>query len=331
MRPSKIAILALGVAMLGVWLAYDNQRRSTKLAVDQLVEQANDLIAEKQVLLVPVAPSANLTARLTAAYTKLERALRLDPNHSEAHNLLGVYYVYNRNWRSARQQFETAMRLNPRAYEPHVNLATAYVMSGLYSDALRECDHAESLRPGSLVTALIASTALSEMNQQVDTPNLAEVRLAQTKLEIIVRAEPANYVALMNLGNAFLIQRRPTEAISAYRRALDLGAKQPQIFCNLAMVLLQVGAVQDAKRAAIQAITLVPNYANAFNALAMVQLQLGDGIAAAAAQLEAQRLDAPNRRYERQIAIMDQSRPEDMAIVRAHVLQKGTVRELALR
>ena len=56
--------------------------------------------------------------RLAQARSYLERAIGIDPDHSEAHNNLGVVYAAQGNTREAVAQFREALRadsLNSRA------------------------------------------------------------------------------------------------------------------------------------------------------------------------------------------------------------------------
>ena len=51
--------------------------------------------------------------KFTEAQSHLERAVRLDPNHSEARNNLGAVYSGQGRLSEAMMQFEAALRIDP--------------------------------------------------------------------------------------------------------------------------------------------------------------------------------------------------------------------------
>jgi tetratricopeptide (TPR) repeat protein len=63
------------------------------------------------------------TGRLNDARIALERALRLDPDHSEAHNQLANVYLISNQQQVAERHYRLAVELNPENAEALFNLA----------------------------------------------------------------------------------------------------------------------------------------------------------------------------------------------------------------
>ena len=85
--------------------------------------------------------------RLAFAYSRLqqfrqaekaaERAIRLEPNYSSAHNMRGIIHLANRLNKSAIRSFQEAIRLEPEEANFYVNLGQAYLRDEKYKEGLR--------------------------------------------------------------------------------------------------------------------------------------------------------------------------------------------------
>ncbi|HQG44624.1 MAG TPA: fused MFS/spermidine synthase, partial [bacterium] len=83
-----------------------------------------------------------------------------------------------------------------------------------------------------------------------------------------------------NLGNALTMLGRFEEAIQAYRIALEQEPDRAEILYNLANALIQLNQDQEAVRLLRRAIEIDPGQADYFNNLAMLHKKMGDRIGA---------------------------------------------------
>ena len=101
--------------------------------------------------------SAVLTNKLGIAYHQMleldtakkhyERAIKLDPNYSEAINNLGTVHYAKKSYRRAVNQYKKALKISPNSASIHSNLGTAWFARKKYKEAAEEYDIALKLDP----------------------------------------------------------------------------------------------------------------------------------------------------------------------------------------
>ncbi|HEX7668012.1 MAG TPA: tetratricopeptide repeat protein, partial [Polyangiaceae bacterium] len=80
------------------------------------------------------------------------RAVELDPTLAEPYESLGwSSYIFDRDWKTAESQFQRALRLNPNYSGAHQSYATFLSRMGRFDEAIREVKRAQELDPLSLV------------------------------------------------------------------------------------------------------------------------------------------------------------------------------------
>lgn len=108
---------------------------------------------------------------------------------------------------------------------------------------------------------------------------------AARAFEKAVAAEPANYLFLLNLAQARLLQRRPAEAEALFRRVLalsdrDAGREDPQRFTVRAQALAHLGRRNEAVLEVQEALRLAPRSGAIAFEVALVYALVGDRTAA---------------------------------------------------
>lgn len=76
-----------------------------------------------------------------------EKALKINPQYSEAVNNLGTVYYAKKNYRRAVTQYKRALRLSPQSASIHSNLGTAYFARKNYDLAMKEYETAMTIDP----------------------------------------------------------------------------------------------------------------------------------------------------------------------------------------
>jgi TolB-like protein/Tfp pilus assembly protein PilF len=78
------------------------------------------------------------------------KARQLDGSLAEAHATLGGIYIYNWNWAAAEQELKRAIELNPNSAEAHNIYSFHLSAMGRAEEAIAEANHAQELDPLSL-------------------------------------------------------------------------------------------------------------------------------------------------------------------------------------
>ena len=84
---------------------------------------------------------------LPRAEAAIRRALKADPESSEAHTALGNLYYARHAWQSARSEYETAIELDQSSATSYTSLAMLLTILGRFDEAERELRHAIALDP----------------------------------------------------------------------------------------------------------------------------------------------------------------------------------------
>src|ERR1051326_4162363 len=83
--------------------------------------------------------------QLDAARRNYEKAIKLNPQYSEAVNNLGTVYYAHKNYRKAISYYRRALKLSPNSASVYSNLGTAYFARKKYKEAAEAYQTAVSL------------------------------------------------------------------------------------------------------------------------------------------------------------------------------------------
>ena len=227
--------------------------------------------------------------RLAEAETWCRRTLAAQPNNADALNLLGIitHQMTSSNLVAAREQrgkLDEAISIRPDYSEAHANLGVAWEKQGKLDDARSAFEKAIEAAPARaftyrfyLGTVLTKQGKLGEAIHQYQQvlaikPDYAEahcglgnVLQTQGKLDEAAAhyrqalALKPDYVdAHNNLGAALRSQGRSDEAAAAIHQALALQPNYALAFYNLGNLLRDVGKFEEARVASEKAVELCP-------------------------------------------------------------------------
>jgi tetratricopeptide (TPR) repeat protein len=151
--------------------------------------------------------------KLDEAIRQYQEAVRLKPDHANAHNNLGAALDEKGQTDEAIRQFQEAIRLKPDHAEAHNNLGIALGKKGQTDEAIRQFQEAVRLEPDYADAHYDLSVALGRKGQTDE---------AIRQLEEALRLKPDYAEAHNNLGTAFYQQGRTGEAIRQFQEALRL-------------------------------------------------------------------------------------------------------------
>ncbi|MFL5339042.1 MAG: tetratricopeptide repeat protein, partial [Gemmataceae bacterium] len=181
--------------------------------------------------LFDVAPLSDEALRFAAA------AATLRPQSPGARLNLGVVLFRRGAWQEAADEYLAAVRLKDDYAEAHYSYGAALLQLGRADDALREFRRARELRPGFPQINQDIAMALATKG---DWPEAAKLWEEVTR-EALGQATP-----YYNLGNALAKLHRHRDAIAAYQQALVLDPQYAEAWCNLGLLLRNLGRFDEA-------------------------------------------------------------------------------------
>jgi tetratricopeptide (TPR) repeat protein len=203
------------------------------------------------------------------ALVPLREYIEHEPRDFQGYYGAGLAYRGLRQWDSAIASLQKAARLDPGSYEVRYELGVVNAEAGQYEQAIRALQVAEKIRPSA-----------------PDPHDQLARLLAQTGQQELARKEHAEYAALVSRGdpdaaagkfnaqaNQLLAAGNTRAAADAYRSALRVNPKNPQLHYNLSLALDQLGDRTTERQELEKAIQLDPELAVAHNQLGVLDLQ----------------------------------------------------------
>lgn len=209
--------------------------------------------------------------RYSQAKASCERATQLKPQFFDAWVSLGVAQEALQLNSDAIQSYTTALRLCPNHPGANLNLADAFLALGRKDEAiacLRAVIDIEptQYRASAMLTALyrdrgenaaseaVCRTALQHSPDSTDLLNELGMTLLRANrldesaccFERVLALDPANVLALHNLGAAHQLLKNFSAAERAYRHALEIAPNNLAILSNLGLLLAEMGHVDEA-------------------------------------------------------------------------------------
>ena len=172
----------------------------------------------------------------------VRKALELDPNLYDAHDLLANMQEKEWQWADAETEYRRALELNPNDADAHMGLAWWLLWHGRTNEALGWAERGRELDP-----ITIHGTDIGWMLFEARRYDQA-VRELRTAL-----ATPADEpVALWDLGIALIDKNQPQDAIPPLERAVSLSNRSPGVIGTLISAYAHAGRRSDALRLLIE-------------------------------------------------------------------------------
>ena len=123
------------------------------------------------------------------ALTHVHKALEIDPDYFDAHELLGIAHLNANRYEEAAREFETAVRLDSESAAAHRNLAISWSHLSRFAEAVRPAQQAVRLAPTDPATHWILGGILTALGTAPDEAlrhlRLAAERFPQARLAIV--------------------------------------------------------------------------------------------------------------------------------------------------
>ncbi len=189
--------------------------------------------------------------RLDRAEAGCRRVLDSQPDHAEAHHLLGLILAQARRGGEALTQFERAVALKPDNARFRLDLGSILGNLGRLDaaiDCFRKSLELDPKNIAALGNLAFALGSLGRLDESAD------------RYRAFIRRDPKNARAHYGLGCALMGMNRLDQAIACFRDALRLEPKSPDIYNNLGTALIAQGQLGPAAEAYQAALQLQPNF-----------------------------------------------------------------------
>ncbi len=142
------------------------------------------------------------------------RAVELDPTLGEAYaSLAWSSFVFDRDWKTAENQFQRALQLDTNYPIAHENYAMFLTRMGRFEEATREITRAQELDPASVSVNTMMGIVLS-LGRRYDE--------AIPRLRRVLKVDPNFVRARFGLGLALIQKRQYDEAIAELQKGVAL-------------------------------------------------------------------------------------------------------------
>ncbi len=218
---------------------YPEAANSLQLAVEILFasKENNQLLADSLVLSAVISAVQNENA---VAIEKLERAIKLIPNHFDANFSLGRAYFGNGEIDKSVNSFRQAVLIKPTDVRSRFFLATALERAGTIGEALAEYRKVLELEPNSADGNLGLGVLLIKTEGDKSEEGLKALQKA-------VAVNPDLYEAQVTLGKTLVRMNRAAEAIEHLQKGAELGPNNPEPHFQLAIAYRKLGRKAEAE------------------------------------------------------------------------------------
>ncbi len=205
------------------------------------------------------------------AIRKLNLALELDPKFSLAYSLKGDILQGMEKYEDSANAYEQATIHDPWSFKDFFNLGNVCRVIKQWTRAAKAYVSACKLDPQHYPAHLSAAQCYYELKAYDNSLAYAE----KAKVLDPNRADPE-----LLLGDLFEVQKDHTQAINAYRRALELEGNNPAVMVSLARAYLRSGRYSSAKELLTDVIAMDNKNSMAYQYLGFAQLKLKETVEA---------------------------------------------------
>ena len=199
------------------------------------------------------------------AIEKLIAAIELDPEFAMAYSLKGDLHQEGKEYKESADAYEAATKLDPWSFKDFFNLGKVSAILKEWARAVAAYVRACELEPEHLESHVGAGRCFYELEQY-------EQALEYTNVAKVL--DPNSSDPEILLGDIHRMQGENEDAISAYRRALELEGNEPGIMVPLASAYLSGQRYSAAEELLKSVIEIDPENGKAYEYLGFTHLKL---------------------------------------------------------
>ena len=186
--------------------------------------------------------------------SKCNEVLIAQPQHADAHHLLGIIATQSGDFLRASEHFAKATANNPSRPAFHANLGLALQKLSRFEEALISLGIAIALKPDYAEAYYNRGIVLQRLRQPDD---------AIAHFDQAILLKPNYFQAYSNRGIALTDLQRNAEAVSSFDRAIAILPNYAEAYCNRGKALHAMGFFEAAVGSCDHAIRLRGNFAEA--------------------------------------------------------------------
>ena len=214
-----------------------------------------------------------------------QQAIRLNPQHAEAHLNLGVAYERLGQGALAEAMFRKALQIRRDYSDAHLNLGLKLAEKARFAQALESVREAVRLAPANPAARKALAMVLTRLKRPLE---------AVPHFELLVQRDPASAEARLDLGIALAEAGKRERALAAFDEAVRLEPRSFRPHYNRGRALNDLGRTPEARQALGTAIGLNPEHAPALHLLGTIERAAGEPERALELLLRAAQLDGSN-------------------------------------
>jgi tetratricopeptide (TPR) repeat protein len=199
------------------------------------------------------------------AMKKLDLAIELDPAFALAYSMKGDIYQKQQKYPNSAGAYEKATELDPWSFKDFFNLGKVCQAMKEFLRAAKAYVSACNLDPNHYEAHFNAAKCYYELKDY--KPSMEYAQKAK-------QINPSSSDVECLLGDVNEAQKNHTEAIDAYRRAMEIKGNDPNIMVPLAATYLRTGRYTAAKELLTDTIAKDANNGMAHQYMGFVQLKL---------------------------------------------------------
>jgi tetratricopeptide (TPR) repeat protein len=194
--------------------------------------------------------------RYEEAIASYDRAIEIDPNHSNAHNNRGVSLDKLGRYEEAITSCDRAIEIEPNHSNAHHNHGVSLNNLGRYEEAIASYDRAIEIDPNHSNT---------HNDRGISLDNLGRYEEAIASYDRAIEIDPNNLYAHNNRGVSLSGLGRYEEAIASYDRAIEIDPNNLCVHNNRGVSLSGLGRYEEAIASYDRTIEIDPNNLCAHN------------------------------------------------------------------
>ncbi len=185
---------------------------------------------------------------LNQAIAKLEQSLTVDPEYSDALEMLGVLYSKVDRFDDAIELMKRLAKIAPNHIMAHTNLSRFYVQKGMILEAEQEQAEARRLVwKAELQAQKGKGQGVREKTQEEETREREkEIQDRIIRYQKVIQLDPQDVLGYFSLGSAYLDAKRLEDARRAFERAITVNPNHSPSYFNLGVVLESLAQKSEA-------------------------------------------------------------------------------------
>jgi tetratricopeptide (TPR) repeat protein len=175
---------------------------------------------------------------------EFKQALELDEKNAQA--MLGLAKLAEEDFGPDAAKFaEQALEADPKLYEARELMARVALEDNNEERAVAEANKAVAMSPEATEAMAILAT-VDWLNDKPAAPPVGQILTASPWIDKILKVNPHEGAAYATAGHFFVINRRYTEGIQYYRKALELDPDLQSARSELGINLMRLGKEDEA-------------------------------------------------------------------------------------